>query len=303
MNELNRRQNYGSVASEGSFFGGLRESSAIENKVRERTFVGTPLYVAPEMLEGSYAGKFTDLWALGCMIYQFHIGQTPFQDKTYDKVFQKISLGDYDVPKSMDKDASNLIKKLLDPTPEHRLGLKSYKDLKSHPYFKCIDFEMIRARKLPVPCQEVFGVKAKYLTTESEDTEAYSIIDARSAHNIPTEFLIKHKFDECCQGKIDVDQIVMEGWVRVRRKLFFYKRRQLFLMENGMVYIVKDGHISNEIKLSKHTEITHICENGNCKFLLSNSKTYEYIECENSDMASTWVNILLNIRKMTIEAA
>jgi serine/threonine protein kinase len=68
----------GSMVSEGSFFGGLRESVALKNKVREATFVGTPLYVAPEMLESNFAGRFTDLWALGCLIYQFHIGSTPF---------------------------------------------------------------------------------------------------------------------------------------------------------------------------------------------------------------------------------
>jgi serine/threonine protein kinase len=46
--------------------------------VREGTFVGTPLYVAPEMLEYNHAGKFTDLWALGCILYQLLIGVTPF---------------------------------------------------------------------------------------------------------------------------------------------------------------------------------------------------------------------------------
>jgi len=53
----------------------------MDNKLREGTFVGTPLYVAPEMLEGNFAGKFTDLWALGCIIYQFHVGVTPFNAK------------------------------------------------------------------------------------------------------------------------------------------------------------------------------------------------------------------------------
>ena len=33
------------------------------------TFVGTPLYVAPEMIAWSFSGPFTDLWALGCIIY------------------------------------------------------------------------------------------------------------------------------------------------------------------------------------------------------------------------------------------
>jgi serine/threonine protein kinase len=55
---------------EGSFFSQLRDSVALaDNKIREGTFVGTPLYVAPEMLDGNRAGRFTDLWALGCIIY------------------------------------------------------------------------------------------------------------------------------------------------------------------------------------------------------------------------------------------
>ena len=33
------------------------------------TFVGTPLYVAPEMLNESLSGNFTDLWALGVIVY------------------------------------------------------------------------------------------------------------------------------------------------------------------------------------------------------------------------------------------
>lgn len=61
--------NHGSQ-HEGSFFNQLRDSVALpESKIREGTFVGTPLYVAPEMLDGNRAGRFTDLWALGCIIY------------------------------------------------------------------------------------------------------------------------------------------------------------------------------------------------------------------------------------------
>jgi len=33
------------------------------------TFVGTPLYATPEMLDASVSGPFTDLWALGVIAY------------------------------------------------------------------------------------------------------------------------------------------------------------------------------------------------------------------------------------------
>lgn len=74
-----------SIASD--IFSDLKEESENLAKIREGTFVGTPLYVAPEMLDANFAGKFTDLWALGCIIYQFHVGLTPFHGKRQDIVF------------------------------------------------------------------------------------------------------------------------------------------------------------------------------------------------------------------------
>lgn len=37
------------------------------------SFVGTPEYVSPEMLENSKASKEADLWAVGCIIYEVFI--------------------------------------------------------------------------------------------------------------------------------------------------------------------------------------------------------------------------------------
>ena len=36
---------------------------------RRGTFVGTPLYVSPEMLKDNISTPGSDLWALGCIIY------------------------------------------------------------------------------------------------------------------------------------------------------------------------------------------------------------------------------------------
>jgi len=78
-------------------------------KLREGTFVGTPLYVAPEMLEANLAGRFTDLWALGCIIYQFHVGETPFYGKRQDIVFMNIKERNLKFPSYMDKDAQDIV--------------------------------------------------------------------------------------------------------------------------------------------------------------------------------------------------
>lgn len=40
-----------------------------QNKAPRGSFVGTPLYVAPEMLNENRSGPSNDMWALGCIIY------------------------------------------------------------------------------------------------------------------------------------------------------------------------------------------------------------------------------------------
>ena len=50
------------------------KSGERERDHRVGTFVGTALYVAPEMLEFNQSGIYTDLWALGCIIYEMLVG-------------------------------------------------------------------------------------------------------------------------------------------------------------------------------------------------------------------------------------
>ena len=101
------------------------------------------------MLESNQAGRFTDLWALGCMIYQFINGLTPFHGESYNEVFMKIQNRRLKFPYGMDRDARDLVDKLLDMVPENRLGFRSFEDLKSHQFFKDIDFSLLAEKKLP----------------------------------------------------------------------------------------------------------------------------------------------------------
>lgn len=54
-----------------------------ESHMRERknSFVGTAQYVSPELLTDKSASYSSDLWALGCIIYQMISGLPPFRSR------------------------------------------------------------------------------------------------------------------------------------------------------------------------------------------------------------------------------
>ena len=58
-----------------------------DKKVR---IVGTPDYIAPEIINGRLHDKSVDWWSLGVMTYEFLTGVPPFNDDTIDKTFDNI---------------------------------------------------------------------------------------------------------------------------------------------------------------------------------------------------------------------
>ncbi len=88
-------------------------------------FAGTPYYMAPEQYFGDDAlGPWTDLYALGVMLYELLAGQPPVSGKNVAELFQRKILGTppfeprAGVNSSTDLDA--LLRELLDPSPRRR---------------------------------------------------------------------------------------------------------------------------------------------------------------------------------------
>lgn len=120
----------------------------------EMTQIGTTLYISPEMLRYQQACFASDLWALGCIIYECLVGKPPFQGRTKFEVEGKILRGEYKFPTKFNKHAKDLIKRLLKVVPSERLGAgtddshNSLQDLKDHPFFKGKNFQK-RNRRVP----------------------------------------------------------------------------------------------------------------------------------------------------------
>lgn len=62
------------------------------------TFVGTAEYVSPEVLLDKKSSFPSDLWALGCILYNFFAGRVPFKGKTDFWTFTLITTGETSYP-------------------------------------------------------------------------------------------------------------------------------------------------------------------------------------------------------------
>uniref|UniRef100_A0A1A9UJC2 3-phosphoinositide-dependent protein kinase 1 n=1 Tax=Glossina austeni TaxID=7395 RepID=A0A1A9UJC2_GLOAU len=123
------------------------------HRKRKGSFVGTAQYVSPEVLQNAPITPAADLWALGCIIYQMMSGLPPFRGNNDYVIFKEIIACNLDFPQGFDKDAEDLVKKLLRSNPAERLGAQDthghYESIRNHPFFQGVNFETVRQQTPP----------------------------------------------------------------------------------------------------------------------------------------------------------
>jgi 3-phosphoinositide dependent protein kinase-1 len=127
-----------------------------DNQSPRTSFVGTQDYVSPEVLAGDrMATKACDLWAVGCMVFQFFTGRSPFHGATEYLTFELImghckNTKPLEFPESIQTVTEDLIMKLLKPEERERLGAgeedgdNGYQALKNHPFFDGVDWNNLQ---------------------------------------------------------------------------------------------------------------------------------------------------------------
>ncbi|PVH97952.1 calcium/calmodulin-dependent protein kinase type 2 beta chain [Periconia macrospinosa] len=85
------------------------------------TYVGTPFYMSPEICKAEQYGPHSDIWALGCIIYEMCAKAPPFNAKTHFELIQKIKAGRYPaIPSCYSPDLAQVIAKCLQVAPHNR---------------------------------------------------------------------------------------------------------------------------------------------------------------------------------------
>ena len=94
---------------------------------------GSPCYASPEMVSGeNYNGFYSDIWALGIILFAMTCGYLPFEDKDNEVLFQKIINCDIELPEHLSFLCKDLIMKILNTEPQERIKIK---DIKKHKFY------------------------------------------------------------------------------------------------------------------------------------------------------------------------
>ena len=85
------------------------------------TYVGTPFYMSPEICAAERYTLHSDIWSLGCIMYELCTKEPPFNANSHLQLVQRIRKGDFKpIPSIYSKDLANVIANCLKTNPVHR---------------------------------------------------------------------------------------------------------------------------------------------------------------------------------------
>ncbi|KAI3817915.1 hypothetical protein L1987_11715 [Smallanthus sonchifolius] len=164
------------------------ENEVTTENGQKQSVVGTPDYLAPEILLGVGHGATADWWSVGVILFELLVGIPPFNAESPQQVFANIMNRDIPwpkVPEEMSYEAYDLINKLLTENPVQRLGAAGSAEVKTHPFFRNIHWDTLARQKATfIPSAEALDTSyfmSRYIwNPEDEQVDGGSDFDDMS---------------------------------------------------------------------------------------------------------------------------
>ena len=87
--------------------------------------VGSPIYMAPEILKGCNYNIKADIWSMGVVLFEILFGYCPFEERTICRLLSKIESKPLQIPKHINKISEfteKLLVKMLIVDPKKRIS-------------------------------------------------------------------------------------------------------------------------------------------------------------------------------------
>ena len=106
-------------------------SNYMQGDEKRTTVCGTPIYLAPEIMEEKPHDEAVDIWCIGVLLFELVTANPPFLGNDLDTLKENVLKLKINWPKDINVDAKNLIMKILKLDPKQRLPLE---DMMKHPF-------------------------------------------------------------------------------------------------------------------------------------------------------------------------
>lgn len=118
--------------------------------LRANSFVGSPFYVAPDVLRQTEYTDAVDFWSFGVLLFRMLCGRLPFNGRSMKEVFNNILYTNVHFPSSVNvsAEAKDLIMRLLAKQPQRRLVGPA---IKEHPFWEGMSWDDVMAKKVRPP--------------------------------------------------------------------------------------------------------------------------------------------------------
>lgn len=118
--------------------------------LRANSFVGSPFYVAPDVLKQKEYTLAVDFWSFGILLYRMLCGRAPFNGKSMKEVFDNILYSDLRFPSSVpvSPEAKDLISRLLTKDAAKRI---KGPEVRAHPFWTGLNWDDLMAKKIKPP--------------------------------------------------------------------------------------------------------------------------------------------------------
>ncbi|NXD64138.1 NEK4 kinase, partial [Eolophus roseicapillus] len=183
--------------------GDLGIARVLENQYdMASTLIGTPYYMSPELFSNKPYNYKSDVWALGCCVYEMATLKHAFNAKDMNSLVYRIIEGKLPpMPKDYSPQLVEIIRTMLSKRPEERPSVKS---ILRQPYIKhqiSLFLEATKAR----------AARSQKKTVNSKPKDPCSVVSVKNESHSRNIAHQNHSFDQASKYKVNEEDYVIKS--------------------------------------------------------------------------------------------